>query len=68
MAHANAPGELALRPGWPSMFRSYLGDEARYRQCFVDGWYLSGDLVREDEDGYFWFMGRLTTRSSRPAI
>jgi acetyl-CoA synthetase len=58
MARANAPGELALRPGWPSMFRGYLGDEERYRQCFVDGWYLSGDLAREDEDGYFWFLGR----------
>ena len=28
-------GELALRPGWPSMFRAYLSDEARYRKCFV---------------------------------
>jgi acetyl-CoA synthetase len=51
-------GELALRPGWPSMFRGYLGEEARYRACFVGGWYLSGDLVRRDEDGYFWFVGR----------
>jgi len=51
-------GELALRPGWPSMFRGYLGDEARYRACFADGWYLSGDLVRRDGDGYFWFVGR----------
>jgi acetyl-CoA synthetase len=51
-------GELALRPGWPSMFRGYLGDEDRYRACFAGGWYLSGDLVRTDEDGYFWFVGR----------
>ncbi len=51
-------GELALRPGWPSMFRGYLGEEARYRSCFVGGWYLSGDLARRDEDGYFWFVGR----------
>jgi acetyl-CoA synthetase len=51
-------GELALRPGWPSMFRGYLGDEARYRACFADGWYLTGDLVRRDGDGYFWFVGR----------
>jgi acetyl-CoA synthetase len=51
-------GELALRPGWPSMFRGYLGDEARYRECFAGGWYLTGDLARRDADGYFWFVGR----------
>jgi acetyl-CoA synthetase len=51
-------GELALRPGWPSMFRGYLGDAERYRSCFVGGWYLSGDLAHKDEDGYFWFVGR----------
>jgi acetyl-CoA synthetase len=51
-------GEIALRPGWPSMFRGYLDDEARYRACFVDGWYLSGDLARRDRDGYFWFVSR----------
>jgi acetyl-CoA synthetase len=51
-------GELALRPGWPSMFRGYLNDEQRYRKCFVSGWYLTGDLARRDADGYFWFVGR----------
>ena len=51
-------GELALRPGWPSMFRDYLGEPARYRKCFVGGWYLTGDLARRDADGYFWFVGR----------
>jgi acetyl-CoA synthetase len=51
-------GELALKPGWPSMFRGYLHDEARYRKCFVSGWYLTGDLARQDADGYFWFVGR----------
>jgi acetyl-CoA synthetase len=40
------------------MFRGYLGDDARYRASFVDGWYLSGDLARRDRDGYFWFVGR----------
>ena len=51
-------GELALKPGWPSMFRGYLNDEARYSKCFRDGWYLSGDLAKRDADGYFWFVGR----------
>jgi acetyl-CoA synthetase len=51
-------GELALRPGWPSMMRAYLNETARYEKCFVDGWYLSGDLAMRDHDGYFWFVGR----------
>jgi acetyl-CoA synthetase len=51
-------GELALRPGWPSMFRGYLHEDERYRKCFAGGWYLSGDLAMRDADGYFWFVGR----------
>jgi len=51
-------GELALKPGWPSMFRGYLHDEERYRKCFVGGWYITGDLAFRDADGYFWFVGR----------
>ena len=51
-------GELALRPGWPSMFRGYLHEEERYRKCFSGDWYLTGDLARRDTDGYFWFVGR----------
>lgn len=54
----DAMGELALRPGWPSMFRGYLNEEARYRSCFAGGWYLTGDLAKRDGDGYFWFVGR----------
>jgi acetyl-CoA synthetase len=51
-------GQLVLRTPWPSMFRGYLNEEARYRKCFIDDWYLTGDLARRDEDGYFWFVGR----------
>ena len=51
-------GELVLRPGWPSMMRGYLHEQARYDKCFRDGWYLSGDLAMRDADGYFWFVGR----------
>jgi acetyl-CoA synthetase len=53
-----AMGELALRPGWPSMMRAYLNEEERYRKCFVGGWYLTGDLAMRDEEGYYWFVGR----------
>ena len=51
-------GELALRPGWPSMMREYLHEPARYAKVFADGWYLSGDLAMRDADGYYWFVGR----------
>jgi acetyl-CoA synthetase len=51
-------GELALRPGWPSMFRAYWDEPARYQKCFADGFYLTGDLAKRDKDGYFWFIGR----------
>jgi acetyl-CoA synthetase len=51
-------GELALKRGWPSMFRAYLNNEERYRKCFSGDWYLTGDLVKRDADGYFWFVGR----------
>jgi acetyl-CoA synthetase len=51
-------GELVLRSDWPSLFRGYLDRPERYRECFRDGWYLTGDLARRDADGYFWFVGR----------
>lgn len=56
-----AVGELALRSAWPSMFRGYLGEEAGYRRCFagspVGPLFLTGDLVRRDAEGYYWFLG-----------
>lgn len=58
---SNVEGELALRAGWPSMFRGYLNNEERYRKCFAgpnQEWYLTGDLAKRDADGYFWFVGR----------
>lgn len=54
----NVQGELALRPGWPSMFRGYWNEPARYEKCFAGGFYLSGDLARRDAEGYYWFVGR----------
>lgn len=54
----DAVGELALRADLPSLFSSYIGDTSRFQSCFIDGWYLTGDLVRRDADGFFWFVGR----------
>jgi len=51
-------GQIAIKSGWPSMFRGYLGEEERYAKCFSGEWYLSGDLAKFDSDGYFWFVGR----------
>ena len=51
-------GNLCLKPGWPSMFVTYLNNEKVYRQKFKHGYYHTGDTAMRDEDGHFWFMGR----------
>jgi acetyl-CoA synthetase len=51
-------GNLAIRPGWPSMFQAYWQDEERYNSRFKGGWYFTGDEASMDADGYFWFVGR----------
>jgi acetyl-CoA synthetase len=58
ITQAMTSGQLALKRGWPSMFRGYLHEEERYRKNFVGDWYLTGDLAMRDDDGYFWFVGR----------
>ncbi|MDP1797637.1 MAG: acetate--CoA ligase [Planctomycetaceae bacterium] len=58
VARPGQEGELALRAGWPSMFRGYWNEPERYQACFTDGWYLTGDLAKQDAEGYFWFVGR----------
>ena len=51
-------GLIAFKPGWPSMMRTYWNNETKYREKFVNGWYLSGDRASIDNEGYFWFVGR----------
>ena len=51
-------GDLAARPGWHSMFRTYWRNEDLYNSCFRNGWYVTGDRARMDKEGYFWFVGR----------
>ena len=51
-------GNLALRPGWPSMFRTYWKKDELYQSRFKNGWYITGDRARKDEEGYYWFVGR----------
>ena len=51
-------GLIALKPGWPSMFRTYWNNEAVYKSKFKNDWYVCGDRASIDNDGYFWFVGR----------
>jgi acetyl-CoA synthetase len=52
------PGNLAIEPGWPAMLRTVWQNQPKYDEYFRGGWYLSGDKAYQDEDGYFWFIGR----------
>jgi acetyl-CoA synthetase len=58
LGRPGAVGLIALRPGWPSMMRSYWNNPTAYAGKFRNGWYLCGDRASMDEDGYFWFVGR----------
>jgi acetyl-CoA synthetase len=51
-------GQLAIKPGWPSMFRTYWNNPELYQSRFQNGWYITGDNAYTDDDGYFWFVGR----------
>ncbi|KGA96612.1 acetyl-CoA synthetase [Alkalihalobacillus alcalophilus ATCC 27647 = CGMCC 1.3604] len=56
----NRMGNLAIKKGWPSMMRAIWKNEPKYNSYFeIDGWYVSGDSAYMDEDGYFWFQGRV---------
>lgn len=51
-------GLIAFKPGWPAMMRAYWNNSEKYKEKFINGWYLSGDKARIDDEGYFWFTGR----------
>ncbi|MFC6992137.1 acyl-CoA synthetase [Haladaptatus sp. GCM10025707] len=51
-------GEIAQRGEYPCFFAEYWNQPEKTENCFKNGWYLSGDVARKDEDGYFWFEGR----------
>ncbi|KAB2490502.1 acetate--CoA ligase [Priestia endophytica] len=56
----NRMGNLAIAKGWPSMMRSIWNNPEKYETYFMPGdWYVSGDSAYMDEDGYFWFQGRV---------
>lgn len=51
-------GLIGFKPGWPAMMRAYWNNEEKYREKFINGWYLSGDRASIDNEGYYWFIGR----------
>ncbi|KKB37565.1 acetate--CoA ligase [Bacillus thermotolerans] len=56
----NRMGNLAIQKGWPSMMTTIWNNPEKYESYFMPGgWYVSGDSAYMDEDGYFWFQGRV---------
>lgn len=51
-------GLIAFKPWWPAMMRAFWNDQKKYKEKFVNGWYLTGDKAYLDKEGYFWFVGR----------
>jgi len=53
-------GNLAIGAPWPAMMRKVWNNPAKYEEYFrLPGWYISGDSAYMDDDGYFWFQGRV---------
>lgn len=53
-------GNLAIKKGWPSMMHTIWNNQEKYESYFMPGdWYVSGDSAYMDEEGYFWFQGRI---------
>ncbi|PGT91192.1 acetate--CoA ligase [Bacillus sp. AFS040349] len=53
-------GNLAIKKGWPSMMHTIWNNQEKFESYFMPGdWYVSGDSAYMDEDGYFWFQGRI---------
>lgn len=52
------PGRLAVKAPWPGLMKAVWNNSEKFDSYFEKGWYISGDIAYEDEDGYFWFQGR----------
>ncbi|AXV42120.1 acetate--CoA ligase [Staphylococcus warneri] len=55
----NRMGNLAIKKGWPSMMHTIWKNPEKYDSYFIGDWYVSGDSAYKDEDGYYWFQGRV---------
>ncbi len=61
-ANVNEGGWLCIKKPWPGMMQTLWGDPDRFKATYFSrfpGYYTSGDGARKDEDGYYWFMGRI---------
>jgi acetyl-CoA synthetase len=59
---AGGGGFLVLKQPWPAMLRTIYGDPQRFKDQYwsqIPGMYFTGDGARQDQDGYFWIMGRI---------
>lgn len=53
-------GNLAIKTPWPSMMKTIWNNQTKYEEYFrIPGWYISGDSAYMDDEGYFWFQGRI---------
>ena len=64
----NEGGLLVVKHPWPSMARTIVGNDERYREAYwsmfpktrtCPGWYFTGDGARKDRDGHIWIIGRV---------
>jgi acetyl-CoA synthetase len=51
-------GLIAFLPDWPARMKTYWNNETKFKEKFINGWYITGDKATLDEEGYFWFIGR----------
>jgi acyl-coenzyme A synthetase/AMP-(fatty) acid ligase len=52
------PGVLAIKKTDPGLFKEYWNKPGKTSDSFKNDWFLTGDVLYQDEDGYFWFSGR----------
>ncbi|MGP4040670.1 acetate--CoA ligase [Gracilibacillus sp. D59] len=52
-------GQLAVRTPWPGLMKEIWGNKDKFKSYFqYEGWYISGDLALQDDEGYVFFQGR----------
>ncbi len=52
------PGTLAVKHDDPGLFREYWNKTDKTKKSFKNGWFLTGDVLYQDDDDYYWFSGR----------
>ena len=52
------PGVLAVKDTDPGLFNEYWNKPDKTKESFKKGWFLTGDVLYQDEEGYYWFSGR----------